>query len=185
MVSSSVEAHGCLSAFEPCPAPAAEARLLVGGGLGASRTAESTAVLEMARRTPNVTAIMLDDFFKVKGSPTPAVLSVDEVRDLRRRLETVGRPLDLQVTYYYRHFLELPLEDYVGLIDVVTLWGSAADLPHLEETLVKVEARLPGKRLMLGCYMFDFGSREPLPVSLMAHQCETGLRWLRQRRPRA
>ncbi len=154
---------------------------VVGSG-GFTDPAETTAVLEMARRTPNVTAIMLDDFFKVKGSPTPAVLSVEDVRDLRRRLETFGRPLDLQVTYYYRHFLDLPLDDYLALLDVVTLWGSAGDLPHLEETLAQVEARLPGKRLMLGCYMFDFGTREPVPVSLMEHQCETGLRWLRQGR---
>jgi hypothetical protein len=150
---------------------------VVGSG-GFTDPAETAAVLELARRTPNLTAIMLDDFFKVKGSPERAVLSVDEVRDLRRRMDQTGKRLDLQVTYYYRHFLDLPLTDYLELVDVVTLWGSAADLPHLDETLAWVEERLPGKRLMLGCYLFDFGAREPLPVALAEHQCETGLRWL-------
>ena len=30
--------------------------------------------------------------------------------------------------------------------------------------------------------MYDYGSRKPMPVDLMQHQCELGLQWLRDGR---
>jgi len=41
---------------------------------------------------------------------------------------------------------------------------------------------LPGKTVLLGCYMWNYGEKKALPVSLMRHQCELGLRWLREGR---
>lgn len=38
---------------------------------------------------------------------------------------------------------------------------------------------MPGKRLRLGCYMWDFGSKKPMPLELMKHQCDLGLKWLK------
>ena len=155
---------------------------VVGSG-GFTAPDETAHVLELAERTPNVCAVMLDDFFR--ADPTGgrhAAWTVDELRDLRGRVQGMAEPLDILVTYYYRRFLDLPLDDYLALIDVVTLWGGATDLPELDATLAAVEERMPGKRIMQGLYMFDFGSQEPVSVELMEHQCETGLRWLREGR---
>ena len=154
---------------------------IVGSG-GFAAESETREVMDLAKRTPNVTGIMLDDFFTGKSEGKRAALTVDELREIRREIEASGKQLDLLVTHYYTRFLPLPLDDYLELVDVVTLWGSAEDLSSLDETLVRVEKQMPNKRIMLGCYMFDFGAKGPLPVDLMQRQCEAGLRWLREGR---
>ena len=154
---------------------------IVGSG-GFTDDDETQETLELAVKTPNVTAVMLDDFFKTKDKPERAVYTVDRLRDIRRWIDDSGKRFDLLVTYYYRPFLQIPLNEYLELIDVVTLWGGKDDLLDLEATLDRVEAAIPNKRIMLGCYMFDFGIREPVPLDLMKHQCRTGLRWLTEGR---
>lgn len=154
---------------------------VVGSG-GFTAENETREVLELAGRTPNITAIMLDDFFRGKSEGKRAAFTVDELRNLRQQIQNSGKELDILVTYYYRSALALPLDDYLELVDVITLWGGSADLPNLEDTLTQVEKRIPKKRIMLGCYMFDFGKKQPIPVPLMKLQCETGLRWLAQGR---
>ena len=154
---------------------------IVGSG-GFTSDRETAEVLQLAAQTPNITGIMLDDFFRTDSEGNRAVLTVAELRAVRQRIAEGDKALDLLVTYYYARSLDLPLNDYLELIDVVTLWGGAADIPRLEDTIAAVEERIPGKRVMLGCYLFDFARKEPLPIELMQTQCETGLRWLKQGR---
>jgi hypothetical protein len=52
----------------------------------------------------------------------------------------------------------------------------------MEAQLARIEELYPKHIKMLGCYMYAFGSDEPLPVTLMETQCKTGLRWLREGR---
>ena len=57
-----------------------------------------------------------------------------------------------------------------------------ADLQSLEANLEKLERLVGNKPIFLGCYMYDFAERRPLPVELMRHQTETGYRWLKEGR---
>ena len=34
----------------------------------------------------------------------------------------------------------------------------------------------------LGCYLWDYGKKKPMPLDLMQHQCEMGLEWLKKGR---
>jgi hypothetical protein len=154
---------------------------VVGSG-GFHSSKETQEVLELARSVPNFAGIMLDDFFTGQKDGKRAQLTVEELAEIRRRLKQIGTKLDIFVTLYVSH-LDLPLQDYLGLIDVITLWtGSAEQLVHLEENLKKAEALAPKTRKMLGCYVVDYGKKQGTPLALMKLQCETGLRWLRQRR---
>jgi len=72
-------------------------------------------------QTPNFTGIMLDDFFTGQDNGERARLTVNELADIRRQLQSSAKKLDIFVTLYTGH-LSLPLEDYWNLIDVVTLW---------------------------------------------------------------
>ncbi len=66
---------------------------------------------------------------------------------------------------------------------MLTLWTSTlADLEHLETRLQRAEAIAPRAGKMLGCYLVDYGRREGMPVQWMQQQCDTGLRWLKERR---
>ena len=35
----------------------------------------------------------------------------------------------------------------------------------------RVIAMAPGKRILAGCYMWDYGNRKPLTIAQMEHQC--------------
>lgn len=154
---------------------------LVGSG-GFHNPEETAAVLAMAKRVPNFRGVMLDDFFTGKAEGKRAQFTVKELADVRRKLDQAGKKLDIFATFYVKQF-ELPLKDYLDLIDVLTLWGMASGaVPNVEDNLRKFERLYPHKRKMLGCYMVDYGKKCGVPVELMKHQCEVGLRWLRQGR---
>jgi hypothetical protein len=154
---------------------------VVGSG-GFQSPEETREVLEMARTTPNFAGIMLDDFFTGAKEGKRAQLTVEELAEIRRQLRTSGRTVDIFMTLY-AHQLDLPTRDYLQLADVITLWTSdPTELGHLETNLKLAETVAPKTRKMLGCYLVDYGRKEGTPVSWMQRQCETGLRWLRERR---
>jgi len=83
----------------------------------------------------------------------------------------------------YAHDLELPVQPYLEPCDVVTFWSWRAEqLDDLERNFKRVQALTPGKRRVLGCYMWDYGAGQPMPVERMAAQCERGLQWLSEGR---
>ena len=152
---------------------------IVGSGSFTSED-ETREVLELAKTTPNVSAIMLDDFFTGKADGKLAFLTVDKLRSIRQEIQAHDQPLDILVTLYCS-FLDFPLDDYLELIAVVPLWGGEEDLTRIDHTFSSGKELLPQTRLMLGCYMFDFGKKEPMDVDFMKWQSELGLRWLHER----
>lgn len=151
---------------------------VVGSG-GFHSPQETKEVLDLARSAPSFAGIMLDDFFTGQKEGKRAKLSVEELAGIRRQLREIGKKQDIFVTLYVGH-LGLPLQDYLELIDVITLWtGNSADLANLESNLSKAEKFAPKARKMLGCYVVDYSRKAGVPVPSMKLQCETGLRWLR------
>jgi hypothetical protein len=154
---------------------------VVGSG-GFTSPKETAEVLQLARSGGNFAGVMLDDFFHDKREGKRAQLTVDELAKIRHDLKQIGKHLDIYATLYVRQ-LELPLRDYLELIDVITLWSmDSVDVRHLEANLKKVEAVAPKARKMLGCYVVDYAKKQGIPLELMKFQCETGLRLLRARR---
>jgi hypothetical protein len=159
---------------------------IVGAG-GVTKDWERKQVLALARRTPNFVGVFMDDFFHDGGSGNMASLTLDQVREIQQQLKNSDKKLDLYVTLYTRQ-LDPAISDYLKLIDVVTLWTwETAELTNLEANLAKLERLAPKSRKLLGFYTADYDkNRTPwwtaLPVPKMQHQCETGLRWLREGR---
>ena len=95
---------------------------------------------------------------------------------------TAARPLDLWVVLY-THQLHLPVARHLDECDVTTFWTwKAEDLPKLESNFGQFDALAPKARKVLGCYMWDYGTRTPMPLELFQHQYRLGLRWLEERR---
>jgi hypothetical protein len=154
-------------------------------GAGGSHAAEyEDRVFELADRLPNMTGVMMDDFFKKPESGGDVgVLSLEEIERLRGRLKDRERLLDLWVVLY-DHQLGFSVREHLELCDVVTFWTwRAENLDNLERNFAKAEEILPRAcRKVLGCYMWDYGAKKPMPVETMEMQCEKGLRWLREGR---
>jgi hypothetical protein len=155
------------------------------GASGITRELEREQVLAMAHRTPNFVGVDMDDFFRA-GNPV-ASLTLDQVRDIQRQLKGPGKRLDLYVTFYVSK-LNLPIVDYLKLIDVVSVstWETV-DLANLETNLTRLEKLAPKARILLACYTAAYAAKQTpawtaLPVPAMQHQLEVGLRWLRDGR---
>jgi hypothetical protein len=157
---------------------------VVGAG-GQTDERERAHVLDLAARHPNITGLMLDDFFgpeqPARADDRPA-LPADKLRELREQLTVAGRRLRLWVVLY-EHQLKRPLAPYLDLVDQVSFWTwDAEGLKGLESSLERLEKVAPRCGRVLGCYLWDYGRRRPMPLDLMRHQCELGLDWLRQGR---
>jgi hypothetical protein len=154
---------------------------VVGSG-GFHSPEETKEVLGLARTTPNLVGLMLDDFFTGSKAGKRAQLTVEELGGIRRQLRDAGHNLKIFVTLYTGQ-LDLPISDYLDLVDVITLWTSdPSHLERLEASLKQTEAIAPRAKRMLGCYLVDYGRKEGMPVAWMQQQCETGLSWLKERR---
>ena len=132
----------------------------VGGG-GKTYDEERSHVYELAARTPNITGIIMDDFFR--GSQEDKVagaLSLDEHRAERDRLTVSGRRLGLWVVLY-SHQLDWPVRDHLELCDTVTFWTwMSSNLTNLERNFEAVERLAPAAGKILGCYMWDYGEKK-------------------------
>jgi hypothetical protein len=154
---------------------------VVGSG-GFHSPQETEEVLALAKSAPNFAGVMLDDFFTGDAANKRAQMTVEELATIRQRLRATRESLQIFVTLYVTQ-LDLPIQDYLDLVDVVTLWtGRPEDLAQLDANLARVEKLAPRQQKMLGCYVVDYSTKQGTPLQAMKFQCETGLRWLRQGR---
>lgn len=152
------------------------------GAAGATDDVERQAAMKLARDEANFSGVMMDDFFTGKKEGKVAALSIRELAALQERLKSGPKKLDLWVVLY-DHQLQHPVSDHLKYCDVVTFWTwKAADLARLPENMTAAERLAPDARKVLGCYMWDYGTKRPMPVDTMERQCELGLQWLRQGR---
>jgi hypothetical protein len=154
---------------------------LVGSG-GFTTPEERKEGLELIRKTPNFVGAHLDDFFISKPKDKRAILTVEELAEIRKTLKSAGRPMEIYSTYY-TSLLKLPLDDYLKLLDGVTFWTwKPEDLVHLESNVAQVKKIAPHLKVILGCYLVDFTRRVSIPIPAMQRQCEFGLEALKQKR---
>jgi len=152
---------------------------IVGAG-GKTEASERQHVIDLAARCPNVVGVMMDDFFS--ADPATPSLSVEELQRVRALLASAGRSLDLWVVLY-DYQLGWPVGKHLGLCDKINFWTwKASQLPDLESNFERLERLAPRAGKVLGCYLWDYGQSQPMPLDLMKWQCELGLRWLREKR---
>jgi len=154
----------------------------VGSG-GISYDKERTHVYELASKFPNISGLIMDDFFKTnaKGDDI-GVLSVEDLEKERIRLKIPGRTLNLWVVLY-DYQLNLPVKSHLELCDTITFWTwEAKNLTNLNDNFKSLEDLATNHEKILGCYMWDYGQKRPISVDQMEMQCELGLEWLQQGR---
>ena len=94
--------------------------------------------------------------------------------------------METWVTFYSRvldpshpnHFeVDLPLAEYLDQFDVITLWTRGGNrLENLEKYFERLEEVSPTPAKALGCDFWDFLNKAPVPIRLMEHQCNLGLK---------
>lgn len=175
-----------LPPFQPYAQPLTSMKQVVwsieGGGGG-----DVDAVLDLTKTLPNLCGVILDDYFArvMAGSvPDEGPFSLPAMKLLRRRLDAGARRLNAWVVLYTHELdREAVLRPHLDLCDVVTLWTwNAAELANLKQNFTRFEQLAGNKRKVLGVYMWDYGTKQPMPLPAMELQCKLGLRWLQEDR---
>ena len=142
------------------------------------------ATLQLGEKYPNMVGAMMDDFFCLTSRDgRVGALNLKELEYLRERMKMVGgRKLDLWVVLY-RGDMVSDVSAYLAKTDVVTFWTwDSGQLESLEEGFAQAQHAAQGRRLLLGCFLWDWNANKPVPLPLMQKQCRVGLEWLRQGR---
>ncbi|MBM3264340.1 MAG: hypothetical protein FJY97_13065 [candidate division Zixibacteria bacterium] len=148
------------------------------GAAGVTSEDEIEQTLLLAKTFPNMTGVMMDDFFRAEPDAGGA-LTPERLAEIRKRLVVGDKRLDLWVVLY-QYQLDFPIRDHLDQWDVITYWTwQAPDLWRLEQDFARLEELTPGKRKILGCYMWDYGNSRPIGTGVMRHQCELALHWLK------
>lgn len=144
-------------------------------------------IFDFAFNTPEITGLVMDDFFVHRKKFAPgqvAALSIDELKDVRKSLKRGNKRLDLWAVLY-AHQVNSPafaaMAPYLQLCDVIQIWPwyYGDEISNMEKTFAKVDELVPGKKKALGSFMWNFGKKEPLSLSVVEEQYELGLKWLR------
>ena len=69
------------------------------------------------------------------------------------------------------------IRDYIDELDVINLWTwHANDIVDIEANVARCETLFPGKPIVAGLYLYDYGDGRRIPLDLLEMQCETALR---------
>ncbi len=135
----------------------------------------------LARDCPNVQAVLLDDL--TSQQIVGRGMSPQALAEVRRLVREKASNLALWGVVYTMNLEHRNLADYLAHLDVINLWTwKAEDLADLERHLFRCEELAPGKPIVLGVYMYDYGAGRPMPLDLLQQQCERALQWLKQGR---
>ena len=135
-------------------------------------------VIRQAQNHPNVVGGIMDDFLVTPRRRE--IFTPDVLRKIKAILRNdAGRPLEYWTVYYDRE-LDLDVQEYLDVFDVITYWTwYGENLWNLEKTLEKIFAANPGKRFYCGCYMWDYGNAKPLTPELMQHQLDVYYKYMK------
>ena len=144
--------------------------------LPAAELGNTEDILAVTQEAGNITGGVVDDFFSPKRMDrfTPEVL-----KKIKATLNARG--LDFWCVLY-AHQLEMDLSPYLDCFDGVTFWiWRSTELPDASAYIQKLRALTGEKPLMLGIYLFDYGTGGiPMDPKLFEDQLSLYLGYLRQ-----
>ncbi|MBR2983599.1 MAG: hypothetical protein IKC80_10290 [Kiritimatiellae bacterium] len=132
----------------------------------------------LRKDNPNLTTVWLDDFFTPQSLSRP-----EDLVEFRRTLDNDGFKL-ASVLYPDQEGIKPEFKDMLSLCDQISVWfWYARNIPGMKDDIRKVRDLVgPEKALIMGVYMWDFGSGSPVPEHLMRRQLEIGGELMAERR---
>jgi hypothetical protein len=134
-------------------------------------------VRKLERDFPGIKGVLLDDMStrKIDRGFKP-----EHVREIRKQLGTGEDRIKLWGVLYTMSMDRERIAEYIEELDVINLWvWHAKDVVHLERYIARCEDSWPGKPIVLGLYLYDYGGGRRMPMDLLELQCETALKLVR------
>ncbi len=153
--------------------------LLGAGGEPITDWGDTDEVIRQAKMFPNITGGVFDDFF---APARIAHFTPDRLLEVKKRMvEGAGRNLDMWVVCYEDKLINVPnIADYLNAFDVISFWTwRGCELDRVQQNIDRVRELAPGKRVMAGCYMWNYGEHCPLTIDQMKQQTDLYLDYLK------
>lgn len=139
-------------------------------------TQRTAQVRKLVDKYPRIEGVLLDDMSTVgmdKG------LKPEHIRQIRQSLDGKYAALKIWGVLYTMSFDRPKIDEYIKELDVISLWTwHAKDVVNLEGNVAHCEQKYPGKPIMLGLYLYDYGGDRRISLDLLKRQCETALKLL-------
>ena len=128
----------------------------------------------LAQRYSGIEGVLLDDMSSLgldKG------FEPKHIRDIVHLLGDRHGPIRTWGVLYTMNYDRENIDAYIHELDGISLWTwHAKDIPDMERNVAVCEERYPGKPILLGLYMYDYGEGRRMPLDLMEQQCQTALK---------
>jgi hypothetical protein len=140
---------------------------------------EEKFICDLAEKYPNIGGAFMDDCLgKFRSLPDGErdKKAIELLSEIRSGLDKASHYMQIYATCYTTE-LELFSPEVFNYFDGLTMWTwSYKEIPQILEKYEKIEKRFPDKQKLLGIYMYDFPSGQPVPDDYMKIQCELGLK---------
>ncbi len=134
---------------------------------------EAEHVSQLSLKYRNITGAFHDDMW---GLVKREGYGPEQYGEIYKAAKSANSKLRQWVVVYTRELGE-EWKPFAPYIDVVNLWeGKSVNLPGLDENIAHCREVFPGKPINMGCYMRDYGLRQPVAMDLLKSQWESVLR---------
>lgn len=131
-------------------------------------------VRKLVDKYPNIEGVLLDDMSTVGIDHG---FMPEHIRQVRQSLDGKYAPVKVCGVLYTMSFDRPEIDKYINELDVISLWvWHAKDLVNLEKYVAHCEKKYPGKPIMLGLYLYDYGDNRRMTIETLQQQCETALK---------
>ena len=130
---------------------------------------------EMAEKHPKISTFFLDDYFSAPSFRQGS----DRIRATAEAIHAKGR--ELAVVLYSQDRLKPEYREELSLCDTISFWvWKGKDLATQEADLQRAREFVgPGKKILLGLYMWDFGQACAIQPDAMRRQLDLAYRLLK------
>ena len=131
-------------------------------------------------RYPQIEGVLLDDMSSVGIDHG---FKPEHIRQVRELLSGEYAHVELWGVVYTMNLDRENINDYIAELDVINLWTwHAKDIVDLEKNVAHCERLFPGKPIVVGLYLYDYGDGRRIPTELLEEQCSTALKLAHARR---
>lgn len=130
-------------------------------------------IRRLALEFPRIEGVLLDDMSTIaidKG------FKPEHIRGIRECLGEDHERIKVWGVLYTMNLDRPGIQDYLRELDVISLWTwHARDIVNLDENVARCAQLCPGKPIVLGLYLHDYGEGRPIPQDLLERQCAIAL----------
>lgn len=137
---------------------------------------------ELQQKYRSIEGVIIDDMSTVARSEG---LSPDDLMSVRKAMPKGpdGWRVRFYGVIYTMSLKDKDIEQFVRPLDVINLWTwSAEQTTRWSEYVSTVQKLGPGKPIVIGLYLANYGGKKPMTVKMMEAQCKVALSMLKRKR---